>query len=101
MKNNVNVLMCSDPVNTMCNVSCCVEPSQCFKNSYCDAIANLPQALPLKGKSGKSYKCLFCHIYAFTQRFDSYTFTEKPRSYIGKSFTLKLWEDIFSRRMLV
>ena len=37
------VFVCRDPGDTMSKVSCCVEPSWCFKNSNFDAITNLPQ----------------------------------------------------------
>ena len=73
------VFMCSDPGDTTSKVSCCVETSYCFKNKDFDAIVKVPVAFPLKmsltqkRKYGKS----LCHNYAFTQRFDSYTFTKK------------------------
>ena len=63
-----------------------------------DAITNLPQAFQLKmsltrkQKYDKSYKCLFRCNYAFTQRFDSYTFTKKSKLHFGKSFT---WRPLF------
>ena len=37
----------------------------------------------------KVKKYLFLHNYAFTQRFDSGTFTKKPKLHFGESFTLK------------
>ena len=40
------VFMCRDPGDTTSNVSCCVEPSLCFKNSDFDAnIAFAPGTL--------------------------------------------------------
>ena len=36
------MLMCRDPGDTMSEVSCCVEPSQSFKNSDFDAIIKVP-----------------------------------------------------------
>ena len=59
------VFMCRDPGDSTSKVSCSVEPSECFKNSDFDAIANLPQALTLKfiltqkRKYGNLNKCLF------------------------------------------
>ena len=48
---------CRDPGDTTSKVSSCVEPSQCFKNSHFDAQTKVD----------------------FTQRFDSYTFTNKAK----------------------
>ena len=49
---------CRDPGDTTSKVSCCVEPSLCFKNSDFDAIVKVPIALQLKmsltQKHGKS-----------------------------------------------
>ena len=42
------MFMCRDPGDTTSKVSCCVEPSYCFKNRDFDAIANVPGALPFK-----------------------------------------------------
>ena len=61
------MFMCRDPGDTTSKVSCCVEPSQCFKNSDFDAIAN---TVNLKSP-------FFRRNYAFTQRFDLGTFTKK------------------------
>ena len=55
----------------------------------------MPHALPLKMTELKTKtrsflkKCLFHRNYAFTKRFDSYTFTKKPRLHFAESFTLK------------
>ena len=70
--------VCRDPGDTTSKVSCCA--SYCFKNKDFTASVKVPVALPLKmsfswkWKYGKSWKCLYCHNYAFTQR---YTFTKK------------------------
>ena len=79
--------------DTTCKVSC----SWCFKNSNFDASIKVPHALPLKmslsqkRKHCKSSKCLFRRNYAFTRRFDSYTFTKKPWLHFGERFTLRDW----------
>ena len=39
------VFMCRDPGDSTSKVSCCVEPSYCFKTSDFDALAKVPQAL--------------------------------------------------------
>ena len=89
------VFMCRDPGDTTRKVSCCIEPSRCFKNSGFDAIVKLPLALPLKIiltrklKYGKSLKWLFRRNYAFTQRFDSGTFTEKAYVAFWREFPFK------------
>ena len=36
------VFMCRDPGDTTSKVSCCVEPSYCFKNSDFDASVRVP-----------------------------------------------------------
>ena len=45
---NAGVFMCRDPGDNTSKVSCCVEPSYCFKNRDFDAILIIPIALPLK-----------------------------------------------------
>ena len=42
------VFMCRDPGDTTSKVSCCVEPSWCFKESDFDASLKVPVALALK-----------------------------------------------------
>ena len=87
--------LCRDPGDTTSKVSCCVEPSWCYKNSNFDASIKVPYALRLKislsrkQKYGIYWKCLFHRNYAFTWRFDSYTFKKKPRLHFGQSFILK------------
>ena len=39
---SVLVFMCRDPGDTTSKVSCCVEPSLCFKNSDFDASVKVP-----------------------------------------------------------
>ena len=72
--------MCRDPADTMSKVSCCVEPSWCFKNSNFDATYERTSACstPFKislPKNETTVSAFFFRNYAFTQRFDSYTFT--------------------------
>ena len=79
---SILVFMCRDPGDTTSKVSCCVEPSQCFEDSDFDASVRMPlhsieNELARKQNYGKSQKWLFCRNFAFTQRFDSYTFTNK------------------------
>ena len=69
---SIFMFMCRDPGDTTSKVSCCIEPSSCFKNSNFDAIEKVPIALPLKLSL-----TLFCRNYVFTQRFDSGTLTKK------------------------
>ena len=40
--------MCRDPGDATSKVSCCVQPSYCFKYRDFDAIVKVPVALPLK-----------------------------------------------------
>ena len=44
------VFMSRDPGDTMSKVSCCVEPSQCFKNSDFDANIVFAPNTPIKNK---------------------------------------------------
>ena len=45
------VFMCRDPGDTTSKVSCCVEPSYCFKNRYFDASVKVPLALASLGRT--------------------------------------------------
>ena len=95
------VFMCRDPGNTTSKVSCCVEPSQCFKNSILNAIVKVPHALPLqmiltqKQKYSKSYKCLFCCNYAFTRRFDLHTFNAWVAFWLDFHFNTQITDRIW------
>uniref|UniRef100_A0A671X6C2 Serine/threonine-protein kinase haspin n=1 Tax=Sparus aurata TaxID=8175 RepID=A0A671X6C2_SPAAU len=82
------VFMCRDPGDSTSKVSCCVEPSYCFKNSNFDASLRVPQH-SIENELARK-QSLFRRIYAFTRRFDSYTFTKKHTHLFGFSPSLLL-----------
>ena len=85
--------MCRDPGDTTSKVSCCVEPSQSFKNSDFDASVKVPLALrklawPKNMVNLKSAS--FIVIMLLDEGLTHIYSQNKPRLHFAESFTLRL-----------
>ena len=89
------MFMCRDPGDSASKVSCCVEPSYCFKHSDFDAIVKVPVELPLKMSLTRKNEntvnletASFVVIMLLYEGLTRVHSQKKPRLHFGKNYAL-------------